>query len=414
MRAYVWTLAALGVAVTANLARAQGGLTPPGAPAPSMKTLAQVEPRIPITNLPFVISQPGSYYATTNLTLSVAGTGIVVNANDVSIDLNGFQLNGPGASSSIGVLQQPWFRNLTLVRGNLSGWGQCAVSADGSAGRFAFLTLSGNASGLYAGPKSQISDCTASDSSFPAFFSLIFGFMAAESCTLQRCAAIANTGNNMAIGFYVLSNSIVSDCVASGNAGSTYAYGFSLSAGCTASRCVSDNNSGGSDTGGGGIGFLLQEHCRLSDAQARFNSHYGIYAAARCQLSGCLAATNSAKDGFYVGTGGIVRDCIATANHEAGIDVTGDNNLVTGCNSSGNRAAGIYVKGHRNRIEDNQCAYNDWGVYFDPSGLTDYNLAVRNSAFSNTSGNYGIGIGNILAPIDSYRAFTNAWSNFSY
>jgi hypothetical protein len=35
---------------------AQGSLTPPGAPAPTMKTLTQIEPRTPISSLPFTIS----------------------------------------------------------------------------------------------------------------------------------------------------------------------------------------------------------------------------------------------------------------------------------------------------------------------------------------------------------------------
>jgi hypothetical protein len=45
---------------------AQGSLTPPGAPAPAMKTLAQIEPRTPIASAPFTISAPGSYYLTTH------------------------------------------------------------------------------------------------------------------------------------------------------------------------------------------------------------------------------------------------------------------------------------------------------------------------------------------------------------
>jgi hypothetical protein len=41
---------------------AQGSLTPPpGAPAPTMKTLDQIEARTPISSAPFTISAPGSY-----------------------------------------------------------------------------------------------------------------------------------------------------------------------------------------------------------------------------------------------------------------------------------------------------------------------------------------------------------------
>lgn len=70
---------------------AQGALTPPGAPAPSMKSLAQIEPRTPISLAPFTINQPGSYYLTTNLSVT-SGDGITINANNVTVDLNGFTI----------------------------------------------------------------------------------------------------------------------------------------------------------------------------------------------------------------------------------------------------------------------------------------------------------------------------------
>ena len=44
-----------------------GPLTPPGPPAPTSKTLNEIEPRTPINSLPFVIEEPGSYYLTRNL-----------------------------------------------------------------------------------------------------------------------------------------------------------------------------------------------------------------------------------------------------------------------------------------------------------------------------------------------------------
>ncbi|MDB6125709.1 MAG: hypothetical protein JWQ71_4702 [Pedosphaera sp.] len=74
----------------------QGSLTPPGAPAPTMKSLDQIEARTIITSLPYVITNAGSYYLTGNLT-GVAGTnGITIIVDNVSIDLNGFSYTGDG------------------------------------------------------------------------------------------------------------------------------------------------------------------------------------------------------------------------------------------------------------------------------------------------------------------------------
>ena len=68
----------------------QGSLTPPTGPAPSMKTLGQIEPRVPIEKLPFTISAPGAYYVAANLAVPANSTGITIDANQVTLDLNGF------------------------------------------------------------------------------------------------------------------------------------------------------------------------------------------------------------------------------------------------------------------------------------------------------------------------------------
>src|SRR5450631_969089 len=70
----------------------QGNLTPPGAPAPTMKTLDQIEARTPISSAPFTISTPGSYYLTANLPVTT-GNAIVISANNVTLDLNGFTIS---------------------------------------------------------------------------------------------------------------------------------------------------------------------------------------------------------------------------------------------------------------------------------------------------------------------------------
>src|SRR5436190_2248196 len=82
--------------VAATAAFAQGSLTPPGAPAPTMKTLdeidAKLEKRTPISSVPFTISASGSYYLTGNLAVTT-GTAITISADNVTLDLNGFTIS---------------------------------------------------------------------------------------------------------------------------------------------------------------------------------------------------------------------------------------------------------------------------------------------------------------------------------
>jgi hypothetical protein len=74
-----------------STALGQGSLTPPGAPAPTMKSLDQIEARTPISSLPYTISVGGSYYLTGNLTAQ-DNNSIVIAASGVTLDLNGYTL----------------------------------------------------------------------------------------------------------------------------------------------------------------------------------------------------------------------------------------------------------------------------------------------------------------------------------
>ena len=90
-----------------------------------MKTLQQIEPRTPISSLPFTISSPGSYYLTGSL--ESTNSGITVAIDNVTIDLMGFTIGGaqntnhPGISIAGG--DDVMRRNVVIRNGSITRFG---------------------------------------------------------------------------------------------------------------------------------------------------------------------------------------------------------------------------------------------------------------------------------------------------
>jgi hypothetical protein len=150
-----------GVAILGVLAsNAFGGpLDPPGPPGPTMKTLQEVEPRTPISSVPYTISQPGSYYLTRNLTAPEDTVGIVIDADDVTLDLNGFTLWGDAVGHDGITVPNPSFFviNTTIRNGSVRGF-RNGISVEASkSGTYEDLVLINNVgSGIRAGPGSLV------------------------------------------------------------------------------------------------------------------------------------------------------------------------------------------------------------------------------------------------------------------
>jgi parallel beta-helix repeat protein len=140
---------------------AQGSLTPPGAPSATMKSLAQIEPRVAISSSPITLTVPGSYYLTTNLAAAPFGYAIIINADNVTLDLHGYGIYGTNATYG-GILVNS--NRVTIfngfVRGCASGYGIYANFSEGSS--FEGLNMYTNAGGILLGPRSMIRNSVAS------------------------------------------------------------------------------------------------------------------------------------------------------------------------------------------------------------------------------------------------------------
>jgi hypothetical protein len=121
MKTKFQTFAVLLIAALASLF-AQGPLTPPGAPAPTMKSLDQVEARTPISSIPYTIGASGSYYLTKNLDVS-SGNAITIVANGVTLDLNGFTISSSEATpAGTGIRLDNGAQNIRIFNGNIKGF----------------------------------------------------------------------------------------------------------------------------------------------------------------------------------------------------------------------------------------------------------------------------------------------------
>lgn len=124
---------ALGLTVSLSSATlfAQGSLTPPDAPAPTMRTLTQIEPRTPVaggmTGSGLFLTGPGSYYLTGNVTLTNNNGGaIYLYGNNISLDLNGFSvINGRTNTSNASGISAYWAggqTNINIRNGRIVGF----------------------------------------------------------------------------------------------------------------------------------------------------------------------------------------------------------------------------------------------------------------------------------------------------
>jgi len=262
---------AIGLLVFCPLVTA-GDLQPTAAPGPTMKTLDEVEPRMPIpaSDTPvgiFIINKSGSYYLEGNRLCY--GIGIRTDVNDVTIDLMGYSLIGIGGSG-IGVYTVAR-SNIEIRNGTIRDFGSTGISV-GSYGfnhtiRIINVRLISNASnGIYLG---------------------------AIGGVVKDCVVMYN-GN---MGIRATTNSVITGNISAKNDND----GISAGSGSVViDNAVYDNNDIGISAGSGSV---------IKGNSSMNNATYGIYTGSYCLIDGNASYGNLVN--LYTGTGSQVGSNVA-------------------------------------------------------------------------------------------------------
>ncbi len=339
-----------------------GPLNPPAGPvAPTMKTLAEVEPRIPINaqtcpgvfNSSYGVIAPGSYYLTGDL-VGEPGKHVIRVGHNVTIDLNGFSVvGGPGSLSGIdGEITEA--ANVTIRNGTIRSCGGKGIDMDGSS--YGWIVEGVHV--VWCGGD---------------------GIQLARHCIARNSRASSNGGT----GFMAQWGSLFENCTAEGNAKGFDAGNASTVTACAAISNVSD-------------GFHAHTGSTVTACSARFNQD-GFALDSGATISGCSASQNN-RDGIRLGVG-----CSALDNTCA------DNNRDPQA-----LGAGIRAVGERNRIEGNNVTGNNYGIRTEaPGSFIARNTARGHALFQDFSLDFGCTFGPIISatgPITS----DNPWANFAY
>jgi hypothetical protein len=147
--------AAVAIVVSAGLARAVDGTIEIN----QAKVLAN-------GGFPYAISTSASYRLTGDLTeSSTTADAIDVSTSDVTIDLNGFSIVGPGGSTSGNGISAASATDVTVENGTITGFGGNAAIRTGNDSIIKNVHASSNGQGIIAGNGSMISDSAAHDNS---------------------------------------------------------------------------------------------------------------------------------------------------------------------------------------------------------------------------------------------------------
>ena len=206
--------------------------------------------------------------------------GITINADNITIDMAGHALVGPGTSSKNGIFQDATFKNLRVFNGKISNWKgsiACGICAKGKNNILTNIQASENSTGIHSSYASILSKCAAYKNSSS-------GISCGEGSTINHCTAYKNGGTGI----------------------------FSAKA-STVSMCTAHDN--------GMIGLFIYEGSTLSKCTAYKNGEDGIQAK-ESTITGCTSRYNKG-DGIVVSKNSLVKGNNCSYNENYGIQILG-------------------------------------------------------------------------------------------
>lgn len=322
---------------------------------------------LPSPTTGYTINSPGSYILVADVTITATDIdGITIDADDVTLDLNGHKITGPGSGTGAGIRRQITKGYRThILNGKVSG--------------FQF--------GILINEDSTLENITADSNQS-------YGIRAANNCRIIRCAA----SNNVGYGIYADGTSCyVENCVARFNNKTGYNGGIYVNDYGIVKNCLvaANNPLSGSDQKTTGISAgkgckIINNHVtgHRTTASASPGSIYGIGSGSNCEIR-----NNSVVDNLCGTASGFCEGIYASDN------CTIRENLCNQNKVSENQSSSIGIRCfERCLVINNQCNDNSslagttgsggFGIYTNMSNCT----IIGNTCIGNNSSSVSCGI----------------------
>jgi parallel beta-helix repeat protein len=221
-----------------------------------MISAATLEAVTVITSLPYTITTQGSYIINQNLKAN--WHGIKVQANNVTIDLNGYSISGNNASGGHGVYMNGR-RNVEIRNGTIRNFGSDGIYVETDSGNshrvINVRVMNNKGRGIILnGNNHMVKDCTVSSNGNT-------GIYAGLGSTISGTTAYSNAGYGIYAGY---GNTISGNTACSnGSSGISAAYGSTVSGNTVYNNAWS--------------GIEAYDGCTVKNNTAYYNQINGIY-----------------------------------------------------------------------------------------------------------------------------------------